>query len=608
MSDHRTRADILDAYQRLPIRPEAAAVRLPNDVIGCGDESLLETALALGSDLGRPVVTVAVTDGWLATEARPSSVLLLACRRGFTAELARTWVASALRHEIPLGFLLVDDPAEAEFQAAKIRLAHTRILPGEDAVVDAVNGFCGKAGEPEVARPKRLSAVLASSWRLLALGGHSDLGHLGLGSQLVCGATGPERFAGRHLADGCDPAKDQCRCTTIFLRTAVPAVSLRAAAVALMGCSTFDPTTTECSSTNSLCASILSGQPVAVIGVLGDLDSRFDAVGELARCLADGLSLGDAVQRLNRAHRIPTGYGIALAGDPALPLAPRRQPPADGRQTYVATDCRDRAQPLLDRCRQAISGARAADRIRRALLQVSDRSLEPGLEEALETLDRACEQVQDAAWTAVELLHEGVEYQRWQEPDRVMERLEKAIRRWDEAFLEAGGFVTGNDLYSALHAFHRLDGVAAEGSCPRCGSALSVFRYRDPELAERQRVATKCWQCGPMRESALTGPDLAIAVSGVYEPGAPLQPRLSVRALPEGRHGSGRLAVTLQDRLDEQVLSVHQAECSLAELPEISLTIPADARSDLHILWAVWVSELTVAFTATRVPVTRVVQ
>lgn len=606
MSDHATRAEILAAYQRLPIRPDAA-LHLSNDVIACGDESLLETALALGGDLGRPVVTVRATDGWLHTESEPSSVLLFACRHKFTPEMVRKWVASSLRCEIPLGFVLVDDPDDAEFQASKILLAHTRILPGDDAIVDTVNGLCGKADEPVAARPERLSTVLASSWRLLAIGGHSDIGHMGLGSQLICGATEPERFAGRRLADGCDPGNDRCRCRTRFLSTAVPAVSLRAAVVALMGCSSFDPTTSEQSSTNSLCAGALSGQAIAAIGVLGDLDDRFDAVGQSARFVADGLSLGAAVQRLSRSHQIPTGYGFALAGDPALRFAPRT-PAAGGRQAYVAADCRDRAQPMLDRCEEAISRSRAADRIRRALLKVSDKSLEPDLEDALEALDRACEQVQDTAWTATELLHEAVAYRRWQEPDRVMARLEKAISRWDDAFIAAGSLVPGNDMYSALHAFCRLDSTATGDSCWRCGSEVDVFHYSDPELAGRQRVAAKCWQCGPMQESAHTGPELAIAVSGLSEPGAPIRPRLSARASPGGQDRVGRLAVILNDRLSEQVIAAYQAECSLSDLPEISLTIPADARSDLQFLWAVWVNELTVAFTATRVPVTRVVQ
>jgi hypothetical protein len=504
--------------------------------------------------------------------------------------------------------VLVDDPADAEFQASKILLAHTRVLPGDDAIVDSVNGYCGKADDPVVARPERLSSVLTSSWRLLAIGGHSDIGHMGLGSQLLCGATEPERFAGRLLADGCDPVSDRCRCRTQFLNTAVPAMSLRAAVVALMGCSSFDFTTSQNSTTNSLCAGALSGQPVAVIGLLGDLDARFDAVGQLARWVADGLSLGEAVQRLNRSHQIPTGYGVALAGDPALRFPPRSPVAADGSQAPVATDCRDRAQPLLDRCQQVISRSRAADRIRRALLKVSDKSMEQDLEDALEALDRACEQVQDTAWTAVELLHEAVDYRRWQDPDRVMARLEKAIRRWDEAFVVAAGLVPGNDMYAALHAYYRLDSSATEGSCRRCGSEVSVYRYHDPELADWQRVAVRCWQCGPLQESARTGPELAIAVSDVGEPGAPIRPRLSVRASPSEQDRAGRLAVVLTDRLTERPLAGYEAECRLTELPEISLTIPADAHSDLQILWAVWVSELTVTFTSTRVPVTRLVQ
>ena len=603
---HPTRADVLAAYERLPLRPDAAAPDLSHDVIAYGP-GLSEIAQDLGRDLGRPVVGFRTSDGWLQTASRPSSVLLLASRRDFSAESARDWVASSSRADTPRGFLLVEDAEDARFQAAKLRFAHTRVLPGDDAVVDSVNGSCGRPGDLEAARPERLSTVLASSWRLLAVGGHSDIGHMGLGSHILCGATGRERFAGRLLADGCDPDNGTCRCATTFLRTVVPVRSLRAGVVALMGCRTFDLTATESSTTNSLCASALSGHPVAVITMLGELDLRFDGVGQCARSLADGLSLGAAVQGLNRSHRIPTAYGMALVGDPALRFAPGATPAPAGPPAQVDADCRARARPLLDRCHQAIERSRAADRTRRALLKVSDKSMESDLEDALDALDRACEQVQDAAWTAIELLHEAVDYQRWHAPDRVLERLDKAIARWDDSFVAAASLVTAIDMYGALHAFARLDGFSTEGSCPRCGSQLSISRYGDPEGAGPQRVAVACWQCGPVRESARPGPEPAIAVSGTFEPGATIRPRLSVRAAPEDRDRIGHLAVVLVDRLSEEVLAVHRAECTLATLSEISLPIPADTRSDLHFLWAVWVSGLTVAFAATRVPVTRLI-
>ncbi len=606
MPDAPTPADVLAAYQSLPIRPVASSPHLPNDVIACADDELLETARRFGRSLGRPVVSIRASHHWLQTELAPSSVLLFGRRRGFSAELARKWVASSLRYEIPLGFLLVDDLDDAEFQVSKLLLAHTRILPGDDAVIDSVKGFCGKIDELVVARPERLSTVLTSPWRLLGIVGHSDLGHMGLGSRLICGATGPEQFAGQLLADGCDPGNDSCRCTTQFLRSAVPAASLQASIVALMGCMTFDPTSNESSSTNSLCAGALSGRAVAAIAMLGDFDPRFDAVGQFARSLDEGLSLGAAVQRLNSSHQIPTGYGMALAGDPALCFAPREHPVAGGLP-QVAADCRDLARPLLDRCQEVLRRSRRADRIRRDLLKVSVRSMDDELEDALEALDRAREQVEDAAWTAVELLHEAVDHRLWQEPDHVMARLDKAIGRWDGAFVAVARLVPGNDLYAALHAYHRLDSFDTEGSCPRCGSEVSISRYSDPELVETQRIAIKCWLCGPIQESAQKGPELTISVSGGYEPGAPIEPRLTVRAAPEGQDRAGHLAVVLHDRLSEEILSVFQAECTLSEAPGILLTIPADARSDLQVLWAAWISELTVAFTAARVPVARVV-
>jgi hypothetical protein len=186
-----------------------------------------------------------------------------------------------------------------------------------------------------------------------------------------------------------------------------------------------------------------------------------------------------------------------------------------------------------------------------------------------------------------------------------MARLEKAIGRWDDAYIAVGSLVPGNDMYNALHAFRRMDDFSTEGSCPRCRSQLSMSRYSDPSRAEPQRIAAQCWQCGPIQESAHPGPALATTVSGIHEPGGTIRPRLSVRAASAEQNRPGRLAVILQDRLTEQSLAVFRAECTLATLPEISVAIPADTRSDLHVLWAVWVSEMTVAFAATRTPVTR---
>ncbi len=380
MPDYPARADVLDSYRHLPCPADVSAVCLPNDLIACGDEDLLEAAIVLGRALGRPVVRVDIEVSWLGTTAGPvDSVLLFARRSGFSAESVRNWVASALGHDIPLGFVLAEDSEEAEFQVSKIIFGHTRILSGDDAVVGTVSGLCGKPDDLQVARPERLTKVLAARWRLLAIGGHSDLGHVGLGSHVICGATGPERVDGRLLADGCDPDIGRCRCTTKFMETAVPALSLRAAIVALLGCNTFDLTAGEHPTTNSLCASSLSGQPIAVIGTLGQLGADFDAVGQLASSIAEGLSLGAAVKHLNRSHRIATGYGVVLAGDPALRFPSRTPAATAGTQTAPAADCRDRAQPVLDLCLEMIRRSRTADRLGRALLRLTYKSVEPGL-------------------------------------------------------------------------------------------------------------------------------------------------------------------------------------------------------------------------------------
>jgi len=76
VSNQPTRAEVLAAYRSLPPRPDAPAADLSRDVIACGDESVREAALALGRDLGRPVVDVDVASGWLPETPAPARVHL----------------------------------------------------------------------------------------------------------------------------------------------------------------------------------------------------------------------------------------------------------------------------------------------------------------------------------------------------------------------------------------------------------------------------------------------------------------------------------------------------------------------------------------------------
>jgi hypothetical protein len=602
------RSGVLGAYQRLKPRldTDTDTERFQHDVIACGDDSLRDAALALGRALGRPVETADISAGWLGTAADPTSVLLFARRGACSAEMVRDWVSSALRRGVPLGFVLAAGQADADYQVRKTLLAHTRMVAGDDAVIDAVNGYCGQAGELDVARPERLTEVLAAQWRVLAIGGHSDLSHMSLGSHVICGAAEPEQVDGTLLADGCDPGTGRCRRKLGFQRTSVPAQSLRAAVVALMGCSSFDLTAGEYPSSNSLCASTLSGQPFAVVGTLGLLYADFDAARQFVRTLADGLTLGAAVLSLNRAHQIPSGYGFALAGDPALRFAPR--PATAGAAAPAASparDCRELAQPLLARFGDVISRTRSARRLHRALVRTSDSLMEPGLVEALQVLGRRCELVEEAAWEGIRLLNEAVSHRYWQEPDRVVARLDRAIGRWDSAFIAAASLFSGNDMYSALHEFHSLVSAGSKGSCGRCGSRIERFRYLDPEQADVQRIAAECWRCGPVLEAPGTGPQLSIVEDALHQPGARARPRLSVVDLSGSPVTEGHLAVVLNDRPGDQVLAAHQVAGSLADLLDVTITVPAGARSDLHVLWAVWASELTVTFAATRLAVVR---
>ncbi len=160
-------------------------------------------------------------------------------------------------------------------------------------------------------------------------------------------------------------------------------------------------------------------------------------------------------------------------------------------------------------------------------------------------------------------------------------------------------------MYYALHTYHQLDSVNIDGSCARCGSRIQVLCYSDPELTTRLRIASECWLCGPVRESADTGPDLTITSSGMHAPGALIRPGLSVRNLPSAETRTGYLTVVLNDRQNNKIFASDRAECTLTDIPELAVTIPADARSDLHVLWALWVSDLSVAFAATRLAVIR---
>src|SRR5258708_39158052 len=103
-------------------------------------------------------------------------------------------------------------------------------------------------------------------------------------------------------------------------------------------------------------------------------------------------------------------------------------------------------------------------------------------------------------------MHDSVDYGHWQEPDRVLARLDQSARRWGDALVAAAGLVGGNDMYYALHTYHQLDSVNIDGSCARCGSRIQVLCYSDPELTTRLRIASDCWLCGPARESAHTAP------------------------------------------------------------------------------------------------------
>ena len=136
--------------------------------------------------------------------------------------------------------------------------------------------------------------------------------------------------------------------------------------------------------------------------------------------------------------------------------------------------------------------------------------------------------------------------------------------------------------------------------------ADSALHLQRPRADRWRRIARECWLCGPVSEAADAGPKLKIIVDGLQTPGAVIQPRLSVQTLTDAPDKPGQLTVVVNDRPSDKVLVAHQAAGRLGELADFSMTIPAPARSDLHVLWAAWVSELTVSFAATRLAVTRV--
>ena len=243
---------------------------------------------------------------------------------------------------------------------------------------------------------------------------------------------------------------------------------------------------------------------LAAIGTLGQLNADFDAVGLLAAHLAEGLSLGEAVRRLNHAHRIPTGYGIALAGDPALRF-PARTPagPADSGAAVVVADRLQTPGQALGQYQDLIGRTRTVERVRHALVAISENSLNEALEDSLEDLGRRCEQVQGAAWDGIGRIREAFDLAAWRPAEGVTTRLDRAVRRWDEAFVATAMLAAGNDMYAALHTYHRLSDALAEGTCARCGSRIQVFEYDDPELAagSASRPSAGCaGRCGSRRE------------------------------------------------------------------------------------------------------------
>jgi hypothetical protein len=231
--------------------------------------------------------------------------------------------------------------------------------------------------------------------------------------------------------------------------------------------------------------------------------------------------------------------------------------------------------------------------------------MDEDLEDGLEDLGRRSEQVQSAAWDGIRRIRGAFDPETWRMADGVAARLDRAVRRWDEAFVTTAKLAVGNDVYAALHAGLRLDDSRAEGTCVRCGSRIQVFEYDDPESAGGRRVAAECWLCGPVRQAAGAGPVLAITANGWHAPGDVVRPALSVRGPSGEPDQTGHLAVVLNDRVTDRVLATFDAECTLADLPEPTLTIPEDVHSDLHALWAVWVGQVTVTFAGTRLGVVR---
>jgi hypothetical protein len=651
------------AWYRDTARQDTESENLEGDLILCAHDSLLEAASHLGAALDRPVRLHKLT-GEAGVHDEIRSLTLLARTDQISTETVRRWILWGSLQGVPVGFLVASDPDRARFLVAKTELAHLRPSTASDGIIDPAAGRCGDRLDQVPYRPTRVASALAASWRVLSISCHSDPGHMNLGSHVLCGAAKQEEIAGHALPGGCDPALDHCRRVPRRAgppepgRVPVPVHTVRAQVLALMGCKTLDLPAAAYPSSISLTFGALDGYAAAVIAVLGPLDVGFDASGAMSGLLASGTRVGDAVLALNQSLDIEErNYGVALMGDPALwmPLARPASPqgssaserPPDARPVSVALTTNEpvpglpaaesktaivvagpRAVAVIEpqgdqngaptlRDYQADAAAAAAlfkdatrragvaRRLHRSLTWVRDNAVHAadGLGEAIAELGQCVDRAEAAALDGVRHMNAVLAERHWRDPVHAAAELASARHSWDHAFVAAAVRISGSDLYGALHEFYELAARADAGTCARCGVAVREAVYEDPEYPAARR-AHECWLCGSSKDRPADGAALALTAPALCAPGDQLPVRVGLDRCGD-RDSTGMLAVVLNDEPTHKLLAVQEQNVKEAELASLTITlnVPATARSDFHVLWAIWVRDLTVTFASTRVAI-----
>lgn len=555
------------------------------DALVCLDDELMPSTVALAEALGRPIRGEPGTG--------LTSVLFVARPATLTSDAVWRWARWSVANDVPVGFLVADNDSQAGSQVAKVIAAHRSENTLADGLIDTDAALCGEAQSPGVLRADLVARTLEREWRVLSIGAHSEPAHLNLGAAILCGASGPELLGDSKLVEGCDPRHGRCRRWLGSQTLAMSVADIRAEVLLLFGCNTFGVAAQAYPTDAGLVRAAQEGHAAAVLGTVGPVDTAAGQPAETIELIASGMSLGEVCLALNRAQD-PDRENVCfvLAGDPAWRSRPAgvdvREPAAEasGTQAEMVASC------VLE----ALRRSRIAERWHRALAQAS--AMAPTETTGLAGLAAAGAKVSDVVWDA---LRDGMRG----DPARTENDLTTAMRRWDESFATVATSLGCDDVYYALHEYHRPIGATDDLPCRRCGTVVRCFRFQDPEYAAQVRLAGECRVCGATFERVESGAVLRVSVSGWYQPGENVPVRVSLVEPAGAPSGPGVFALVLDDEPTGNVLAVQRFTGNADQVGDIGLRLPERTRNDLHVIWAIWVKGLDVSFAETRVAVAR---